>query len=135
MELSGSVPDLPPGYSFSPGLIVNSTDPKMKNIEVSTNTLSTIFPLSEEEYLKIKIPEGTSEIAPRIIQAFTSDPRRIPYGFLASSPHRGYDPDRLDKSRLKYISEIDSGMKSSKVNIPRGHTTKRVPVLWPTKEV
>lgn len=135
MELSGSIRDLPPGYSFSPGKIAYSSDPQMKDVEAMTNMVSSVLPLLNEEYSKVRIPDGTSCVPPRIIEALTSDPRRIPYGFLASSPHPGYDPDRIDKDRVKYIGDFDSGGKSSEYNIPRGYTSKKVPVLWPLKEV
>ena len=135
MELSGSIRDLPPGYSFSPGKIALASDPLMKEIESTTSIVSSVFPLLDEVYSKIRIPDGTSCVSPKIIEALTSDPRRIPYGFLASSPHSGYVPDRIDKDRLNYIGDFDSGGKSSENKIPLGYTTKKVPVLWPLKEV
>lgn len=137
MELSGSIPDLPPGFSFSPGQVINSDKERMKEIDAIADTMSSVFPLKEHEYVKIKIPEGASGLPPRIIEAFTSDPRRIPYGFMASSPHPGYDPERLDKTRLKQNIDIDAGIKSSEImsTIPHGYTSKRVPVLWPIKDV
>ena len=123
---------MPPGYSFSPGRITDANSAGIMQIDSSAEFVSSVLPLPDQEYFQIKIPEGTSVIPPKVIEAFTSDPRRIPYGFLASSPHPGYDPYKLDIDRMKQINDFDNRII---LDIPHGYTSKRSPVLWPIREV
>ena len=109
----------------------------MKDITTNSDNISSVLPIYGDGCISVKIPDGTSFLPPKIPEAFTSDSRRIPYGFLSSSPHPGFDPERLDKNHSKQINNLDYGRISSdnRSGIPLGYTTKRMPILYHGKEM
>ncbi|KAJ3339390.1 hypothetical protein HDU93_008298 [Gonapodya sp. JEL0774] len=95
------------------------------------------------------VPPGTSRIPAR---DFVSDPKKVPVGFLSSSPFQGFDPNKWERGAARpsaiYSSQARkhigvNGESSGRADVmvkwesvpdvPEGFWRDKNPVLWPSR--